>query len=184
MRLPCTPLEIKAQTTPPRDILAEVLPTTMTYKDEDDVSVDFRERTLAQLHALYDSRRIAYYNVDRWVRIVKTKFSPEAMNSLGKGHAIYSLNRELDVDYSNYETTTTSQLEELPDTPIGANEYLSQRGTTITRMVQPSGPMGSAMLLKDSILAIYSPLEHYLYELERYFINDDLIRDECPCGDY
>ena len=180
MRLPCTPAEIKAQTTPARDILAEVLPTTMTYKDEDDVSVDFRERTLAQLHALYDNRRIAYFNVDRWVRVVKTMFSPEAMSSLGKGHAIYSLDRELDVDYSNYETTTTSQLEELPDTPIGANEYLSQRGTTTTKMVQPSGPLGAAMLLKDSILAIYSPLEQYLYTLERFFINGDLIRDECP----
>ena len=86
---------------------------------------------------------------------------------------------ELDVDYANYETTTTSQLEELPDTPIGANEYLSQRGTTLRRWYNLQD-LWASYVVKDSILAIYSPLEQYLYTLERFFINGDLIRDECP----
>ena len=37
-------------------------------------------------------------------------------------------------------------------------------------------------MLKVSILAIYSPLEQYLYSWKDTLSTDDLIRDECPCG--
>lgn len=172
---PCTPSDIEEKTSPGRDILDEVLPTTMTYKDKNGNSVDFRDKVYEEIRALYWNRRICYYNVDKWVRRVSTEFSPEVVRNLGKGYALYELDRELDVDYLNQESTTTTEVEELPDVPIGNDQYLSQRGSTHTTLKQPSGPMGSAAAVRDSIFSIHNVLIEFAKGLEKYFLPGDLV---------
>ena len=78
---------------PTRDLIDEIVPTTVTYIVPSDPPawLDYREAMKAEIEAVYGDRPICYCDADHWVKIIKREFSPEALSTLGK--QVVSINR-------------------------------------------------------------------------------------------
>ncbi len=187
----CCPPPTPSELLPDRDILDEVVPTTVTYivpqAEGDPIWLDYRERMLGELRAMYEDRPICYDRPDHWVKVVKPFFSPERLNLIGKQVGIYKQDSEVDMTYQRYKITdaggvravTTSQSEDMPDVDVsGGEEYLSQRGKTnqesdsdrVTEMIQEVGPGRGPDYVKQLITAMYNPLLEFCKGLDKYFI--------------
>ena len=187
----CCPPPTPSELLPDRDIIDEVVPTTVTYivpqAEGDPIWLDYRGQMLGELRAMYSDRPICFDSPDHWVKVVKPLFTPEKMSKLGKQVGIYKQDKEPDTDYQNYTITesggvravTTSQMEDMPDVVVTeGEEYLSQRGRTdqdsesdhVTSMVQPTGPLQGAEFIKELIVAMYNPLLEFCKGLDKYFI--------------
>ena len=173
---------------PSRDLIDEIVPTTVTYivPGEPVSWLDYREAMKAEIKTVYGDRPICYCDADRWVKVVKREFSPEALSKLGKQVGIYKQDKEPDTDYQSYtitesgsiESSTASQAEDIPDVPADGTEYLSARGksdqdtvtaNTVT-MVQPTGPLQGAEFIRLLIENMYNPLQMFVQSLDKYFI--------------
>ena len=173
---------------PSRDLIDEIVPTTVTYIVPGDTVVwlDYREAMKDEIKTVYGDRPICYCDADHWVKVIKREFSPEALSTLGKQVGIYKQNKEPDTDYQSYtitesgsiESSTASQAEDIPDVPADGTEYLSARGksdqdtvtaNTVT-MVQPTGPLQGAEFIRLLIENMYNPLQMFVRSLDKYFI--------------
>ena len=173
---------------PSRDLIDEIVPTTVTYIVPEDppIWLDYRDAMKAEITAVYGDRPICYCDADHWVKVIKREFSPEALSTLGKQVGIYKQDKEPDTDYQSYtitesgsiESSTASQAEDIPDVPADGTEYLSARGksdqdtvtaNTVT-MVQPTGPLQGAEFIRLLIENMYNPLQMFVRSLDKYFI--------------
>lgn len=156
------------------DIIEDILPScSYHYKDED---VDFRSRLYNAIYDMYGDDHVGYCSITKFSLLLKKKCTLEKINTLGKQLSIYDQNRESDVDYANFENTQTSEIEELPDTVYDSSKkYLTQKQTLTNKMVQPSGPLGAATLIKDSMNAISNPIVDFVNGLSELFIPVEVI---------
>ena len=173
---------------PSRDLIDEIVPTTVTYIVPSDPPawLDYREAMKAEIKAEYGDRPICYCDADHWVKVIKREFSPESLSTLGKQVGIYKQDKEPDTDYQSYTITesgnvvsaTVSQTEDMPDVPMDGSEYLSARGKSdqdtstdhVTTMVQPTGPLQGPEFIKELIRNMYNPLREFVHRLDKYFI--------------
>lgn len=187
----CCPPPTPSELLPDRDILDEVVPLEVTYivrePEGAPIWLDYRDQMVGELKAMYSEQPICYDNPDHWVKVVKTLFTPERMNLIGKQVGVYKQDNEIDTDYMRYTITetggvravTSSQTEDMPDVMVTeGEEYLSQRGRTdqdsesdhVTEMIQSTGPTRGTDYIKQLIGSMHNPLLEFCRSLDKYFI--------------
>lgn len=169
------------------DIFMDILPEKMEYvvvdsegqpvMDGDEYKTEsFKEILHAGMVTKYGDRCI---NHERkyWVQKYRTWFDPVLTSTLAKKFAIWMQDKELDVNYANL-TETIENVQVKPVRNASSElEIPSTRDTTTRRFLQPSGPLGAANIIRESMESIENPLTVELYAMERMFVNETIIED-------
>ena len=176
------------------DIVTAVLPTTVEYKYLEDGTVktqDYKQRLKDEIIAKWGDSPLCYHSYEKWIRVVKPYFSPEKMDRYGFITGMYSGYDDLDRTFTEYEMTSESTVsgsesredEDLPDTPVNDEKYLSARGKTDTsgsgedkvHYIQKSGPPRLSRSVYDDMRDAWNPVEELVKGMGRFFIPLELL---------
>ena len=190
----CRPPTINELMESDRDVITEVLPETVVYKSLVDGAVqetDYKQRLIDEIKVKWGDSFICYMNPDRWVRAVKPHFSPEKMDRYGLITGLYSEYEDLDRTFTEYEMTTEASAEgtesredeDLPDTPVDDEKYLSGRGKVDTsgtsedrvHFIQKSGPPRLSRSVYEDMEDAFNPIEELVEGMRRFFMPMDLL---------
>lgn len=179
------------------DVVNEIVPDTVEYKYLEGGAVktkDYRDRLVAEIKAKWGDYPLCYRSYEKWVKIVKPYFSPEKMDRYGFITGMYSAYDDLDRTFteytiqsdSNVESTESREDEDMPDTPVDNEKYLSARGKTVAggttadnvHYVQKSGPPRLSRSVYEDMTDAWNPVEKLVTGMGRFFIPLELL-DEC-----
>ncbi len=168
-----------------RDIFDEILPEKMEYFVVDEHGKPIIENGIEKKESFRDivhetiiwiyGDRCINAEVEYWIQKYKTWFDPLMVSTLGKRYSIWMQNREFELDYVNLkEKNTVTRIEPVRNASL-LDETPSTKDISEREFIQPTGAMGTAIKMRDSINAINNPLMKELYGMEQMFINEGII---------
>lgn len=163
---------------PPYDVFDLVLPAVMPYDyvlDADGTVElrDFREAFLYSMTARFQDR-VLNTCPKYWVNKYRAFFTSNWVATVGKKYSIWQQNHELDINYANLTETITNEHTE-PVRNASANDTPSTKDVMTRRFIQPSGPLGAANIIKDSMDSIDHPFTQELDKMEKWFVNEKIM---------